>query len=117
MTRKALKKLCLRVPPDHPIFDLDIEPRQRTKIARNWLDIGANISSIEARISCVETKVLSIEAGMPRIEKQLAEIMAMLGKLDKGERPKPSQKAPPVPEDAGEFDAVAFGKSMEEAFI
>ncbi len=98
MTVKGLKRLTLRLTPDHPIFGLDVEPLQRAKIARSWLDTGARISSMEARIS-----------GM---EKLLAELKEM---LSKGAAPRLHQESPAMKDDNG-FDPVAFGKNIEDMF-
>ncbi len=122
MTTKAMMRLDLRLPHDHPIFNYDVETRQRAKIARIWLDTGAMISSLEARISSIEDRFSSMEDGIARIqaefsyiEKQLAEI---LGKLDSEGHAKSRQENPPAPKDDAkkEFDPVAFGKNIEDAF-
>lgn len=42
---EAMKRLTLRVPPDHPIFA--VEPGQRNKVVLEWLDIGQRLAEIE----------------------------------------------------------------------
>lgn len=39
------KRLDLRLPPDHPIFNYP--PGVRAQIARDWLDVGARLERIE----------------------------------------------------------------------
>jgi hypothetical protein len=49
MTGKHLKRLDLLLPEEHPIFKC---PKgKRSRVAREWLDIGARLSEIEKAIS------------------------------------------------------------------
>jgi hypothetical protein len=97
MGSKDLKRLDLRLPPDHSIFK--IEAGQRAKVARDWLDTGVKISGMEERLA--------------NMEKQLAEIKEMISKVTmkvEQENPTPSKQ------DKAVVNQANIGKMFEEAF-
>ncbi|MBO8129272.1 MAG: hypothetical protein H0Z39_08765 [Peptococcaceae bacterium] len=56
---QTLKRLELRLPEDHPIFDYPAGTR--SQIAKMWLDIGARLASLEERIAALEVKGVRTE--------------------------------------------------------
>ncbi len=66
---ETLRRLELRLPVNHPIFDVD--PRLRVKMAVSWMDAGARMTALEAGMTGLET-------GLSGVENQLAEMKQML---------------------------------------
>jgi hypothetical protein len=52
MSRERLRRLELRLPVTHPIWD--IPDRCRATVARQWLDIGARLTAIEKRLDALQ---------------------------------------------------------------
>lgn len=57
MSKKGLRRLDLRLPENHPIFAYP--PGERTRVAREWLDIGARLSRLEKKLEELEEKLAS----------------------------------------------------------
>ncbi|CEP67145.1 Uncharacterized [Moorella glycerini] len=51
---QALKRLEIRIPPDHPVFRYP--PRLRGQVAREWLDLGMRLAGIEERLARLEER-------------------------------------------------------------
>ncbi|MBE3573394.1 MAG: hypothetical protein IMW95_10685 [Moorella humiferrea] len=54
---ETLKRLDLRLPPEHPVFRYP--PRIRPKVAREWLDLGMRLAAIEERLARLEERGLA----------------------------------------------------------
>ncbi|WP_062285131.1 hypothetical protein [Neomoorella mulderi] len=52
-----MKRLEIRIPPDHPVFRYP--PRLRGQVAREWLDLGMRLASIEERLARLEERGLA----------------------------------------------------------
>jgi hypothetical protein len=50
-----LRRLEIRLPKNHPIFDYPV--RSRTLVAMLWMDIGIKLSNIESRLDLIESKL------------------------------------------------------------
>lgn len=50
-----LRRLEIRLPKNHPIFDYPV--RSRTLVAMLWMDIGIKLSNIESRLDLIEAKL------------------------------------------------------------
>lgn len=79
MAGKVSRRLDLRLPPDHPIFE--IPDRERTRAARERLNIAAWIDS---RLSAVEGRLAAIEEKLAALNTALAQVEAALGRLEGG---------------------------------
>lgn len=52
---KGMKRLDLWLPENHPIFQYPAGTR--TKVAREWLDIGSRLSGVERKLEELEEKL------------------------------------------------------------
>jgi hypothetical protein len=55
MAANGVLRLDLRIPQGHPIFDYP--PRLRARVAREWLDLGAQLSAIEQELREVNKRL------------------------------------------------------------
>ncbi|WP_187296500.1 hypothetical protein [Neomoorella thermoacetica] len=49
-----MRRLEIRIPPDHPVFRYP--PRLRGQVAREWLDLGMRLAAIEVRLARLEER-------------------------------------------------------------
>lgn len=65
-----MRRLELRLPDDHPIWQ--VPEGKRAEAARRWLDLGREAElareSAEARLARLEEKVASLESRLARLE-------------------------------------------------
>lgn len=90
MSGKGLKRLDLWLPENHPIFQYPAGTR--TKVAREWLDIGSRLSGVERKLEELEEKLTYGVIPSPPGEK-------------KDEEGSPFS-----------FDPASFGKSLLDVF-
>jgi uncharacterized small protein (DUF1192 family) len=68
MTRKALRRLDLRLPADHPIFEVPAGKRARAAecllgAADAWCLVLDRLAALESRLAAVEERLARLEAG------------------------------------------------------
>jgi hypothetical protein len=60
MGRKALRRLELRLPEDHPIFGLP--PGARAAVAKACLDLAERLREVSERLAAIEGRLAALEA-------------------------------------------------------
>ena len=71
MTRKALRRLDLRLPADHPIFELPAGKRARAAgcllgAADAWCLVLDRLAALESRLAAIEERLARLETGWVR---------------------------------------------------
>jgi hypothetical protein len=59
MAAKGMKRLEILLPESHPLFDHP--PRWRSKVAREWLDLGARLAAVEHEIRNLQRRVADLQ--------------------------------------------------------
>ncbi len=54
---KSFKRLELRMPADHPVWDLP--HGERSRIVRKWLEIGSRLAAMESSLTRIEASLAS----------------------------------------------------------
>lgn len=52
----SFRRLELRLPVDHPVWNLP--HGERSKIVREWLELGRRLTAIETSLACIETQLV-----------------------------------------------------------
>ncbi len=52
---KQIRRLELKLPPDHPIFEYP--PGSRSAIIKMWIDLGQQFELINKRLEAIEQKI------------------------------------------------------------
>ncbi len=60
MSRAVSRRLDLRIPADHPIFE--VPDGERGRIAREWMERGRSQASIETRLQSIEQILLGLDS-------------------------------------------------------
>ncbi len=72
---KYSKKLDLRLPTNHPVFDYP--PGVRAQVAREWLDIGMRLERIENLLkqgAVVPAQVSTPQINTKKLQKQIEDM-------------------------------------------
>lgn len=63
MAKASSRRLDLRIPADHPIFEFP--DGERARIAREWMDMGRSLERLEDRLMKIEQTLGRLDNGRP----------------------------------------------------